>query len=260
MIPLNAYWPAVLSPTVSHIRTFRCYELNKLAAKQPHLPSSFALCSPCHIFRTCGLIRGQNNRPQQVDDAIIALTTKRAMIPILDLFETHLTVGNLKRSMPFYESTLGLEIAQFLPDRKIAFCWIGGRGNSMLGLWQAQPGSQPQPLHIAFRVDLSDMLKAHERLRAANIAPLDFDRNPTTEPVVLAWMPAASLYFHDPDGHLLEFISMLPDSPEPDLGVVTWSTWKNRPATAQPRRPNLTPKFKSFSGHRLAPAYGTPLR
>jgi lactoylglutathione lyase len=156
------------------------------------------------------------------------------MIPIQDLFETHLTVGNLNRSMSFYESALGLEIAQFLPDRKIAFYWIGGRGNSMLGLWQAQPGSQPQPLHIAFRVDLPDMLKAQESLRAANLGPLDFDRNPTAEPVVLAWMPAASLYFHDPDHHLLEFISMLPDPPEPNLGVVTWSAWKNRPAAAQP--------------------------
>jgi len=150
------------------------------------------------------------------------------MIPIQDLFETHLTVSDLRRSMAFYAETLGLELAQFLGDRKIAFYWIGGRGNSMLGLWQAQVGSPVQPLHIAFRVELADMLKADEHLRAANIAPLDFDRNPTTEPVVLAWMPAASLYFHDPDGHLLEFLSMLPELAEPNLGIVSWSAWKNR--------------------------------
>ena len=150
------------------------------------------------------------------------------MIPIQDLFETHLTVSDLPRSMAYYADTLGLELAQFLADRKIAFYWIGGRGNSLLGLWQAQPGSPVQPLHIAFRVELADMLKAHDSLRDANIAPLDFDRKPTTEPVVLAWMPAASLYFYDPDGHLLEFLSMLPDSPEPHLGIVGWSAWKNR--------------------------------
>jgi lactoylglutathione lyase len=155
------------------------------------------------------------------------------MIPIQDLFETHLAVSDLPRSMAFYANTLGLELAQFLPDRKIAFYWIGGRGNSMLGLWQAQPSSPPQPLHIAFRVELAHMLKAHHTLRAANVAPLDFDRNPTTEPVVLAWMPAASLYFQDPDGHLLEFLSMLPDSPEPNLGIVSWTTWNNRHASAQ---------------------------
>ena len=154
------------------------------------------------------------------------------MIPIQDLFETHLTVSDLPRSMAYYADTLGLELAQFLADRKIAFYWIGGRGNSLLGLWQAQPGSPVQPLHIAFRVELADMLKAHDSLRDANIAPLDFDRNPTIEPVVLAWMPAASLYFQDPDGHLLEFLSLLPDSAEPNLGVVSWSAWKNRHASA----------------------------
>jgi lactoylglutathione lyase len=48
---------------------------------------------------------------------------------------------------------------------------------------------------------------------------------PTDEPVVLAWMPAASVYFHDPDGNQLEFISMLSEDPRPELGVVPWSRW-----------------------------------
>jgi len=43
---------------------------------------------------------------------------------------------------------------------------------------------------------------------------------------VLAWMPAASVYFHDPDGNLLEFLSMLPDEPRPELGVIGWKRWK----------------------------------
>ena len=60
------------------------------------------------------------------------------------------------------------------------------------------------------------------------MTPLDFSGNPTKEPVVLGWMPAASLYFYDPDGNLLEFLSMLPDSPEPLLGVVSWSHWTHR--------------------------------
>jgi hypothetical protein len=47
----------------------------------------------------------------------------------------------------------------------------------------------------------------------------------TTEPMVIGWMPAASLYFRDPDENLLELLSMLPDSPQPDLGVVSWSRW-----------------------------------
>lgn len=46
--------------------------------------------------------------------------------------------------------------------------------------------------------------------------------------MVLAWMPAASLYFRDPDGNLLEFLSMLPEAPQPQLGVIPWSRWNQR--------------------------------
>ena len=40
-----------------------------------------------------------------------------------------------------------------------------------------------------------------------------------------SWMPAASLYFNDPDGNLLEFIAMLPEAQRPEMGIVTWSEW-----------------------------------
>lgn len=150
------------------------------------------------------------------------------MIPIRDLFESHLTVSDLERSIAFFCNVLGLEIAQVFPERKVAFCWVGGRGGSMLGLWEVGTGPQRLNLHIAFRVDLPDLLKAHESLRAANVTPLDFAGNPTNEPVVFAWMPAASLFFKDPDGNLLEFLSMLPDSPDLNLGVVDWSCWTHR--------------------------------
>ena len=63
------------------------------------------------------------------------------------------------------------------------------------------------------------MIAAPGRLQSAGISPLDFDGQPTDEPVVLAWMPAASVYFLDPDGHLLEYIAMLEDEPRPDDGV-----------------------------------------
>jgi lactoylglutathione lyase len=54
---------------------------------------------------------------------------------------------------------------------------------------------------------------------------------PTEEPVILAWMPAASLYFHDPDGNLLELLAMLPAAPQPELGVISWRRWiSSRPS------------------------------
>jgi hypothetical protein len=38
-------------------------------------------------------------------------------------------------------------------------------------------------------------------------------------------MPAAAVYFRDPDGHLLEYIAMLSEDARPQAGVVTWRNW-----------------------------------
>ena len=75
------------------------------------------------------------------------------------------------------------------------------------------------------QVELAELLQAPQRLRDAAITPLDFYGKPSGEVTVLAWMPAASIYFHDPDGNLLELLSMLPDQARPELGVVSWSDW-----------------------------------
>lgn len=72
------------------------------------------------------------------------------MILIRDLFESHLTVSDLPRSMSFFSDVLGLELALALPERKVAFYWIGGRGESMLGLWEVGPVPQRLSLHTAF--------------------------------------------------------------------------------------------------------------
>jgi len=157
------------------------------------------------------------------------------MVPLRDLFEGHLTVSDLSRSLAFFGDVLGLELAHLVPERRVAFYWIGGRGEAMLGLWEVGTGPQRMSLHLAFRMDLESLLQAPAQLQAAGVTPRDFSGDPTNEPVVLAWMPAASLYFHDPDGNQLEFLSMLPDAPEPRLGVVAWSRWIRRHDATQPR-------------------------
>ncbi len=43
------------------------------------------------------------------------------MIPISGLYETHLTVSNLDRSVAFYRDMVGLELAHTVPKRHAAF-------------------------------------------------------------------------------------------------------------------------------------------
>jgi lactoylglutathione lyase len=147
------------------------------------------------------------------------------MIPILDLFESHLTVSDLDRSIRFYEGVLGLPIAHIFLERRVAFFWVGAVGRAMVGLWEAGSGPQKITQHLAFKVEVNDVLASLNALRQSGIAPLDFDCKPTDEPVVLCWMPAVAIYFHDPDGNLLEFLAMLPQAPRPDLGIVKWSSF-----------------------------------
>lgn len=141
------------------------------------------------------------------------------------LFEAHLIVANLDTSIAFYRDRLGFELAHVMPARRAAVFWIGSRGNSMLGLWQAGAGPQKTTTHIAFAAAADDVIAAPARLQSAGIVALDFDGQPTDEPVVLAWMPALAVYFLDPDGHLLEYIAMLEGASRSDEGVVAWRAW-----------------------------------
>lgn len=149
----------------------------------------------------------------------------RSAAPIRALFESHLTVTDLDRSVDFYRDVVGLSMAYESPERAAAFLWCGTPGASMLGLWSLGDAPVGLSLHLAFAVELSDLLAAPERLRAHGVQPLSFFGEPATEPSAIGWMPAAAVYFRDPDGHLLEYLAMLEGEPRPDLGIVPWSEW-----------------------------------
>jgi lactoylglutathione lyase len=145
---------------------------------------------------------------------------------IAGLFETHLNVADLERSMAFYRDVLGLEVGHVDAQRRAAFLWIGGRGTSMLGLWEKR-AEEVIPQHFAFRASADDVrLRAVSWLEQRGLTPRSFVNDATRRPMVFAWMPAIAIYFDDPDGHSLELISMLPGQPRPELRVVSWEDWQ----------------------------------
>lgn len=146
-------------------------------------------------------------------------------VPVSGLFESHLTVSDLQRSVGFYREVVGLPLALEVPERSAAFFWVGDPGRSLLGLWSLGTAPLGLTLHVAFEVALDDLLEAPRRLEARGITPLSFFGAQTREPSVIGWMPAATLYFRDPDGHLLEYLTMLEEEPRPELGIVPWSEW-----------------------------------
>jgi lactoylglutathione lyase len=121
-----------------------------------------------------------------------------------------------------------LPVALEAPERGAAFFWCGPRGGSMLGLWSL--GSMPMglTLHVAFDVELEHLLASPGGLRALGVTPLSFFEEETDEPTVIAWMPAATVYFQDPDGHLLEYLAMLDTEPRAELGIIPWSEWTQK--------------------------------
>jgi len=143
---------------------------------------------------------------------------------ITGLFETHIQVSSLETSMKFYSALPGLELATIDQKRRIAFYWIGHRGEAMLGLWENKGEIAPQ--HFAFRSESDIILKeAVPILNRMNIECYNFLKDGRSKPMVFGWMPAIAIYFRDPDHHELELIAMLPQNPRPELGIISYEEW-----------------------------------
>jgi catechol 2,3-dioxygenase-like lactoylglutathione lyase family enzyme len=124
------------------------------------------------------------------------------------IIETALYVDDLERASAFYRDILGL--AAMLHTRTLHAYDVGGasvlllfaRGESLRS--QISPGGTipphdgSGPLHICFAVDPDALSEWEERLKQHHVAiegEMSWERG------------GKSLYFRDPDGHLLELMT-----------------------------------------------------
>jgi lactoylglutathione lyase len=148
----------------------------------------------------------------------------------MHLYETHLPVADTRIAESFYREVVGLPFAHRDPTRDIVFLWADEKQRGMIGLWGASTGygrlnGVLTPCHLAFAVSFEELQCVIGKLNERRIQTRGFKGNLTCEPSVIGWMPSAQIYFRDPDGHSLEFISLLPEPPIVDF-IGTYAEWK----------------------------------
>lgn len=145
----------------------------------------------------------------------------------MNLFEAHLDTSNLEEAIKFYEN-LGLHMVYKLEERRVAFFRFGKDKDlkQMLGIWETKGIVKRN--HIAFGVSYDQLINSIGWLKEKGIKARESFGLAPIEPIVHAWMPAASVYFPDLDGNSLEFITELDDDPAPELGVIYLSEWNAR--------------------------------
>jgi lactoylglutathione lyase len=111
---------------------------------------------------------------------------------VCGLFETHLTVSDLQRSIAFYRDIVGLQLAFQTSEHNAAFFWIGDHSSysssrhSMLGLWSVGTAPLDLNLHVAFEVAaINNLLDAPKRLKDQGVIPLSFFGKESMEPSVI---------------------------------------------------------------------------
>jgi lactoylglutathione lyase len=157
------------------------------------------------------------------------------MTEAMHLYETHLPVKDTELSSRFYVDVVRLEYAHRDLTRDIVFLWVGSNKRSMLGLWGPTTSrGEPRLCHFAIAISLPELLASGSRLNALGVVTRDFSGEITTEPSVIGWMPSAQLYFSDPDGHSVEYITLLDEAPECEF-VGSFSAWKARRKVVQSR-------------------------
>ena len=125
--------------------------------------------------------------------------------PLTGVLETALYVADLDRAAAFYARLLGAEV--LLADHRMRAMSVAGRQVLLLFLVGASGRGSPVPggfipphdgrgqLHLAFAIPADSLGAWEARLAALGIA---------IESRVHAPRGGTSLYFRDPDGHLVE--------------------------------------------------------
>ena len=131
-------------------------------------------------------------------------TEALAMSKLLGVLETSLYVDAFQRARPFYEQVLGLN--SIYRDARLCAYDVGGRGVLLLFLRGASlapsrlpggvvpPHDGHGPIHMAFSITADALADWEARLAEAGVA---------IESRV-KWRRGESIYFRDPDGHVLE--------------------------------------------------------
>jgi catechol 2,3-dioxygenase-like lactoylglutathione lyase family enzyme len=136
-------------------------------------------------------------------------TSASQMPHVGHLLETSLYVEDLTRSVDFYQCLFGFEILA----RDNRFCALSISGEQVLLLFRKGASAAPIFLpggvipphdgtgrsHLAFTIQAADEGAWEEHLNGAKVAIESR----------IAWPEGGiSLYFRDPDGHLLELVTM----------------------------------------------------
>lgn len=113
-----------------------------------------------------------------------------------------LKVRDLERSEAFYRDVVGLSVRGRLPGRMVFFGVPGNEDSHDLAVWKIGPDAAPQQarqvglFHIAWQVERPEDLEAvyrHLVVKGVRVrGTMDHGAN-------------LSVYFEDPDGHMLEF-------------------------------------------------------
>jgi catechol 2,3-dioxygenase-like lactoylglutathione lyase family enzyme len=127
------------------------------------------------------------------------------MPDLLGVLETSLYVDAFERACPFYEQVLGLN--SIYRDARLCAYDVGGRGVLLLFLRGAllapsrlpggvvPPHDGRGPIHMAFSIAADALAPWEARLAEAGVAIESRVRWPRG---------GESIYFRDPDGHVLE--------------------------------------------------------